>query len=378
MMRKKILSALAMGLLLLQTGCLEITYSDGPVEEEQGVPTGTYEDVAINPETSPYYTEPILPDPPIDLTSVSIASESLDESGDRPEPIADVMTGVEATTITAAMGLKDVVGAGMTMTANGEKKVLVLAKDASAYATVPKEINGMATQIEVVGEIKASGYNTRAKYRPVVPSGVSVGNGRENSSGTIGAVVMKNGIRYMLSNNHVIARQNNARIGEQIVQPGRADTRGIPTEAVAILSAFKPVSFTQNNNFDAAIARYTGYHSYTMVQQAFSPSQITSTARAGQSVMKMGRTTGLTYGTVQSTNVTIKVDFDGETAVFTDQIYIKGTAGDFLQAGDSGSLLVTQDGAHPIGLLFAGGEGSAFANPIKPILNYFGVTIAGK
>jgi hypothetical protein len=94
--------------------------------------------------------------------------------------------------------------------------------------------------------------------------------------------------------------------------------------------------------------------------------------------MKMGRTTGLTYGTVQSTNVTIKVDFDGQTAVFTDQIYIKGNAGDFLQAGDSGSLLVTKDGAHPVGLLFAGGEGSAFANPIKPILDYFGVTLAGK
>jgi hypothetical protein len=377
MMRTKIFSVLITGLLILQTGCLEVTYSDAPADE-YGTQTGTYEDVAINPESSPYYTEPILPDPPIDLSSVSIASISLDENIERPAPIGDYSTGVEANTVTAALGLKDVVGAGMTMSASGEKKILVLAKDASAYSTVPKEINGVATQIDVVGEIKATGYNTRAKYRPVVPSGVSVGNGRENSSGTIGAVVMKNGIRYMLSNNHVLARQNRARIGEQIVQPGRADTRGIPTEAVAILSAYKPVSFAQNNNIDAAIARYTSYHSYSMVQQAFAPSQVTATARAGQAVMKMGRTTGLTYGTVQSTNVTIKVDFDGETAIFTDQIYIKGNAGDFLQAGDSGSLLVTQEGAHPMGLLFAGGEGSAFANPIQPILDYFGVTIAGK
>lgn len=370
-----------MGLLLLQTGCLEITYSDGPVEEEQ-VQTGIYEDVAINPETSPYYTEPVLPDPPIDLSGVNIASVSLGdaEAGAEagPAPVGDFSTGEERNSISAAMGLKDVVGAGMSMQADGTKRLLVLARDASAFQSVPKQINGVATQIEVVGEIKATAYNTRGKYRPVVPSGVSVGNGRENSAGTIGAVVMKNGIRYMLSNNHVLARQNNARIGEQIVQPGRADTRGIPTEAIAILSAYKPVSFTQNNTIDAAIARYTGYHSYSMVQQAFSPSQVISTARAGQGVMKMGRTTGLTYGTVQSTNVTIKVDFDGQTAVFANQIYIKGNAGDFLQAGDSGSLLVTQDGAHPVGLLFAGGEGSAFANPIKPILDYFGVTLAGR
>ncbi len=377
MMRNKIFSALASGLLIAQTGCLEITYSNSPAQEEQ-IQTGTYEDVAINPETSPYYTEPVLPEPPIDLSGVTIASVSLDENADRPEPIGDHSTGVERNSVSAAMGLKDVVGAGVSMQADGSKKLLVLARDASAYQTVPKEINGMSTQIEIVGVIRASAYNTRGKYRPVVPAGVSIGNGRENSAGTIGAVVMRNGIRYLLSNNHVLARQNHARIGEQIVQPGRADTRGIPTEAIAILSDYKPVSFTQNNNIDAAIARYTGYHSYSVVQQAFSPSQVITTAKAGQSVMKMGRTTGLTYGTVQSTNVTIRVEFDGQTAIFTNQIFVKGNAGDFLQSGDSGSLLVTKDGAQPVGLLFAGGEGSAFANPIKPVLDYFGVTLAGR
>lgn len=366
-----------MGLLALQTGCLEITYSDGPVQEEQ-VQTGYYEDVAINPQTSPYYTEPVLPDPPIDLSSVGLASASLEEPIRVGPEGSDFYHGEARKSVEAVMKYDNVVGAGVAAAAGGAEKLLVLAKDASAYASVPKMIDGMATQIEVVGEIKAAAYNTRAKFRPVIPSGVSIGNGRENSAGTIGAVVMKNGIRYMLSNNHVLARQNNARIGEQIVQPGRADTRGVPTETVAILSAYKPVSFTQNNRIDAAIARYTGYHSFSMIDQAFSPSQVIATARAGQDVMKMGRTTGLTYGTVQSTNVTIKVEFDGKTAIFENQIYVKGDLGDFLKAGDSGSLLVTQQGAHPIGLLFAGGDGSAFANPIKPVLDYFGVTLAGK
>ena len=376
MKRNRLFSAFALGLMAFQTGCLEITYSNGPAEEPQQVQTGTYEDVALNPETSPYYTEPVLPEPTMTLASAEIASFAPDQS-ERTMPDID-MSGVERRSVTAVMKYGSVVGAGVTIAGDGKEKLLVLAKDASAFADVPKEIDGLQTQVEIVGEIKAAAYNTRAKFRPVIPAGVSVGNGRENSAGTIGAVVMKNGIRYMLSNNHVLARQNNARIGEQIVQPGRADTRGVPTETIAILSAYKPVSFTQNNQIDAAIARYTGYHSYSVIDQAFKPSQVIASARAGQAVMKMGRTTGLTKGTVQSTNVTIKVDFDGRTAVFQNQIYVKGDLGDFLKAGDSGSLLVTQQGAHPIGLLFAGGEGSAFANPIKPVLDYFGVTMVGR
>ena len=49
----------------------------------------------------------------------------------------------------------------------------------------------------------------------------------------------------------------------------------------------------------------------------------------------------------------------------------------FLQAGDSGSLLMIEDGNHPVGLCFASGTVGAFANPIGPVLSYFGVQIAG-
>jgi hypothetical protein len=380
MIRKRLLSvigvkALAGVLLLSQAGCLEITVGNEPQQQPQYQDLGPSEDVAINPESSPYYTEPLLPEPTINIANESISAMSA--TGTRTMPEFDV-PGAPPRQSMVVLKEANVVGTGEMKDANGDDKILVLARDASAYLTVPKTLDGKPTHIEVVGEIKATAYNTRAKYRPVIPSGVSVGNGRENSSGTIGAVVVKNGIRYMLSNNHVLARQNNARIGEQIVQPGRADTRGVPTETVAILSAYKPVSFTSRNTIDAAIARYTGWHSYSVVDKAFAPSHTPVIAHSGQKVMKMGRTTGLTYGTVQSTNVTIKVDFNGQTAIFENQIYIKGDYSEFLQAGDSGSLLVTQSGQNPVGLLFAGGEGSAFANPIGDVLNYFGVTLAGK
>lgn len=362
----------SLGLLATQSGCLEIQIGNEP--QQSTVDQTSYTDVAINPDNSPYYTEPLLPPPPIDLSSVDLASTS-----DTSLLAAAIEQGDAIRAAKTVLKKNGVVGSGTISNGLGATEILVLTKDAITMKAIPTSIDGKKTQVHIVGEIKAMAtYNTRVKHRPVVPAGVSIGNGRENTSGTLGAVVVKNGIRYMLSNNHVLARQNRAQIGEQIVQPGRADTRGVPTDEVAILSAFKPVSFTSPNRIDAALARYTGYHSYSMVDNAFAPSKNPIQASTGMKVMKLGRTTGFTQGTIVATNVSLKVDFNGQTAVFENQIYIKGDYEEFLKAGDSGSLLVSQSGNRPVGLLFAGGEGSAFANPIQDVLNYFGVTIAGR
>jgi hypothetical protein len=100
----------------------------------------------------------------------------------------------------------------------------------------------------------------------------------------------------------------------------------------------------------------------------------------GQSVKKFGRTTRLTTGTVNGINVTVRVCYNSSCsliATFVNQIAIG--SGSFSKAGDSGSLIATNDSnAYPIGLLFAGGSGVTFANPIDPVLNSFGVTIDGK
>lgn len=377
------LRAFALALLLsgTATGCLEVTISKGPQEPTQSN-IADYPDVARNPATSPYYTEPILPLPGsiAEASLVSMAPQEPELPAERSN-FDSAFVGLGGDVRRVANGLlkyDGVVGTGVEESSHGEATILVLTEDAASKERIPSSINGARTDVRVVGKVKALAYATRDKHRPVIPTGVSVGNGRENSSGTIGAVVMKNGIRYMLSNNHVLARQNRAQIGEQIVQPGRADTRGIPTEPVAILSAFKPVNFSGSNRMDAAIARYLDYHSYSMIDKAFAPSQVVAAARTGLQVKKMGRTTGLTSGSIVGTNVSVKVEFDGKTALFENQIYIKSDVGEFLKAGDSGSLLVTANTNQPVGLCFAGGEGSAFANPIQPILDHFGVTIVGR
>ena len=66
----------------------------------------------------------------------------------------------------------------------------------------------------------------------------------------------------------------------------------------------------------------------------------------------------------------MNVSYSSGTAHFVGQIVVDGDKGGFLKAGDSGSLLVTKDGANPVGLLFASGRGGkvAIANPIDEVL----------
>jgi len=81
-------------------------------------------------------------------------------------------------------------------------------------------------------------------------------------------------------------------------------------------------------------------------------------------------------------NAPVLVRYMTGTARFVNQIVV-GSCGSStcIGAGDSGSLLVTNDAnANPVGLLFAGNNSGsmAIANPIGDVLSYFSVTIDGK
>jgi len=108
-------------------------------------------------------------------------------------------------------------------------------------------------------------------------------------------------------------------------------------------------------------------------------------ASLNQHVKKSGRTTGLTHSHISGLNATVRVTLTREchggtyTKTFTGQIAVANPANGFLMAGDSGSLLV-QDVAtnpRPIGLLYAGNNNVAFANPIGQVLNFLGATMVG-
>jgi len=297
-----------------------------------------------------------------------------------PQAVQRVMIVQDANT-EALMKTPGVVGVGTSLDDNGQLCIRVLTNSESApvsdrpAARIAPAIEGIPVVVEEVGPITA--FALTKSYRPV-PIGVSVGNANECAAGTIGCQVTKNGNTYILSNNHVLARENAASIGERINQPGRYDGKPIcaQTGQVATLSDFVPINFSGNNTMDCAIAQYTagttfscatpsGYYGY--------PSSTVVQPSVGLAIKKCGRTSSQTTGTITTINLTVTVGYTNGNATFTGQFY---TSSRFSKSGDSGSLVVTNTGNNPVGLLFAGNNaGNSVCSPIGPILQRFGVSI---
>ena len=311
---------------------------------------------------------------------VNDPNDIMSYAANNPQAVQRVMMVQDANT-EALMKLPGVVGVGTSLDENGQLCIRVLTNSESMPVTdrptarIAPAIEGIPVAVEEVGPITA--FALTKQYRPV-PIGVSVGNANECASGTIGCQVTKNGNTYMLSNNHVLARENAASIGERINQPGRYDGKPLcaQTGQVATLSDFVPINFGGNNTMDAAIAQYTagtaftcatlsGYYGY--------PSSTIVTPSVGLAIKKCGRTSSQTTGTITTINLTVTVGYTNGNATFTGQFY---TSSRFSKSGDSGSLVVTNSGNNPVGLLFAGNNaGNSVCSPIGPILQRFGVSI---
>ncbi len=300
-------------------------------------------------------------------------------AANNPQAVEKVIRVQDANT-ESLMTVPGVVGVGTSLDENGQLCIRVLTNsdqvsDLPALARISPAIEGIPVVVEEAGPITA--FALTKTYRPV-PIGVSVGNANECAAGTIGCQVTKNGKTYILSNNHVLARENTARIGERINQPGRYDGRPMcaQTGQVATLSDFVPINFGGNNTMDAAIAQYVSGISYSCRTPSGYYGQIGATTIApsvGLAIKKVGRTSSQTTGTITTINLTITVGYTNGNATFTGQFY---TSSKFSKSGDSGSLVVTNSGNNPVGLLFAGNTaGNSVCSPIGPILQRFGVTI---
>ncbi len=247
-----------------------------------------------------------------------------------------------------------------------------------------------------VGAARGEGVQTRSP-RPI-PLGVSGGSIDDWSTrgtltlccgGTLGALVQDpGGTLYILSNNHVLGLANGGTIGDDIVQPGIIDScpdvlRG---NAVADLSSFIPISWDGDNLVDAAIAQIRPGQVDTsgVIHDIGTPGPDTLIAHPGLAVKKSGRSTGLTHGMITAVDVSVTVGYNrscaGEQASFArfvNQILVE--PGTFSEGGDSGSLIVeaVPDDPRAVGLLFAGSDLDAIANPIDAVLAAFGVSMPG-
>ena len=282
------------------------------------------------------------------------------------------------------MAKPGVVGTAIGLNDKGRHVILIFL-ERPGVAGIPQELEGVPVKQKVTGKIYAFVDRTARLPRPV-PIGVSTGH-PDITAGTIACRVYDddnmNGIRdvdedvFALSNNHVYADENLAEIGDPVIQPGTYDGGLSPADDIGTLAAYEEIKFDGSPNIiDAAIASTTTtlVHNATPSDGYGTPKSTTATVTILQSVQKYGRTTGLTSGMVFGANSAVNVQYSSGVAYFENQIMIYGN---FSAGGDSGSLVVTDPDKEPVGLLFAGGGGYTFANPIGPVLSRFGVKIDG-
>lgn len=207
-----------------------------------------------------------------------------------------------------------------------------------------------------------------------------------NGYGTLGCFVKdSDGTTYLLSNNHVIAELNEAKLGDPVVQPGRSHGGRGPRDTIANLSRFQVLrsqaSSIQGQNLDAAIAQLaTG----AAVQTGNLLQVDAGVHQFGQGVHKSGATTGRTVGVVTQERVRrVPVRTPRGIYIFDNVFEVQGLdANPFSAPGDSGSVIWSEDGNQPIGLLFAGGSLDpstgkviTLALPMQAVLSSFDVEV---
>jgi hypothetical protein len=283
--------------------------------------------------------------------------------------------------------------------------------DVPSGERIPHEIGGVPTD---VNEVASYGFSVdNARYRPL-KGGIQISNriidaneamtGTQISRGTLGCTGTYNVDHspVLLSNWHVLMA-NTARVGDRVYQPAPSslptvDLADLPlrptddTDAIA-----KIAKFAITDKVDGAIARIdvsswcrcfgvdfrdeingvsVGGHPVSNAILGQRP------AVAGMKVYKVGMHTGRTAGQVVDPNYpSFDMTRAGTTYTFTGQIQIASDdpAVNFSQHGDSGALVVDNDG-FAIGLLFASSSdpppaGRTIANHIADVCTALSITL---
>lgn len=359
------------------------------------------------------------------LAAALLAAPAAGAPPDRPQRQARLRAAgeVQKRHVGALMGMRDVVATGIGLGEGGEPEIRVFMAAPAAAAAVPSALDGVPVRTRVSGRFHARLGPTcdgagdgicgpHERWPRPVPIGVSVGH-PAITAGTIGARVTDGVQVFALSNNHVLANSNLAQLGNAALQPGPFDGGSVALgDALGTLHDFEPIAYCQviifpffscpvPNAFDAAIALTTpadlgfatpggefgsapGYGiPNPQLHPAYGDPAVLGDETLGEllqaGVSKYGRTTGQTLGTIGTIGVTVDVCYD-ETcdlvARFEDQLVVPHTGGDFSAGGDSGSLVVSDDGFHhPVALLFAGSDTDTIVSRIDLILDRFGVQI---
>lgn len=289
-----------------------------------------------------------------------------------------------------------------------EKKIKE--EDLPRSEIVPGKINGIPTDVIEIGRVRLLVERT-AKGRPARP-GMSVGH-YKITAGTFGALVrdIKTGEPLMLSNNHILAnatdgKDRRAAIGDPILQPGAYDG-GTSQDKIAELLRYVPIQrsvkeadcpvamgtarvasklvhlvrpnyelrfmkyYRGSNIIDAAVARPVSPEVVSADIIDIGPPQGTAVAEVSQTVLKSGRSSGVTTGPVTAVDVSLQVELNNsEVGMFSDQVVAEMIS----QGGDSGSLILDER-KRAVGLLFAGSEKYTVFNRLNNVFNMLNISL---
>jgi hypothetical protein len=268
---------------------------------------------------------------------------------------------------------------------------------AKAIKGVPREIGGVSIVARKIGNVvvrpdAAATVTNQGHYyerRGRVCCGSSCAPTSEDSSGTLGALVtIGSADLFLLSNNHVFAGCNHVPREQPIMSPSNNDGRaGIqaPREIgrhsrIVELRSGTP-EFVPPGNCDIALARTVNANIVSSWQgdpnTGYDTPSSTIPPVSFMRVKKFGRTTGLTFGDME-TEVSAPLPVQYSAKYFSGTVWfekvwaVRNVNGPFAQRGDSGSLVVTEDGLSAVGLVFAAGpRGDGFVIPMANITTAF-------
>lgn len=242
---------------------------------------------------------------------------------------------------------------------------------------VPACYKYIPTDVVESGEFNICSLSQR--IRPV-ECGYSIGPIGQFIHGTLGCLVKNNKEKavYILSASHVLNPCENVGFGTPIVQPGVLDggklrrdvianfIRSVPIKYMSLFS--KPVNFV-----DAAIAKVSDISSVsTTVAIVKRDVKKMGSAKIGDKVFKVGRSTEYAEGHITEINITHIINSFGKKALFKEQI-----ASDIKSDhGDSGSILFNMN-MNPLGMLMGKSESQVYSvfNDIKNVTSSLDVEI---
>jgi hypothetical protein len=231
------------------------------------------------------------------------------------------------------------------------------------------------------------------KHNGYLACGSSVG--RDRMAGTMGALLDIGGELFGLSNNHVFGNYNFNHLHTQFNWPANIDTPPSATEnteTIGRLHRINPFRFgitrhVKKNDFDAAIIKIDNADRVSSFQRnQFDTPNDKCLPVSGMKVKKIGRSSNLTIGEIDVLHPLRILDLKNKVipslpigpmwSVKPTEINSEGDLIPFSLPGDSGSLVVTEDEEHALGIVVSGTKnGYAYISPIDPILEYFNATL---